>query len=522
MANEGRADPSEHGSGAAWRAVINASYALLEFAWPIVVSLIATPIIVTGLGPSAFGVLSLVAVTLGLFSLLDLGMGGAAIRAIAQHVERNERDEAAKVLSTVVSTYAAIGVLGAAAIALATPLFVTDVLTIPAELQPDASTAFLIAALGFPVTLIVAAFASVPKAVQRFDLSTRVAVVFTTIGPLVSVALVLAGLGLPAVVAGTLAVNVAMGVAYYRVASRLLAFRGLRLGVDLRILGRLARFGGWFVAASIGVTVLYQLDKLLLGSLLSVAAVTFYVVPGSMANRIQGAVGAGTQIVFPVASALFVQNSRSGLLRLYRDGTRLSFLLAAALSVPMAVFAEPFLRTWLDPGFAQRSTGVMILLVATYALLGLTGVAWGLAFGSGRARINAAFAIGMAILDVALLLILVEQYEITGAAVAYLVSAAVGAPALIAYVERAVLGLSGLEFLVQYARVLPAVAIQAVGALLLRGLAVGLLPTLGLMAITALALPLLYVRLGLATTDDRVLIDQFVARLRRLRPARSR
>jgi O-antigen/teichoic acid export membrane protein len=294
------------------------------------------------------------------------------------------------------------------------------------------------------------------------------------------------------------------------------------LGIDFAILRGLAGFGGWFVAASVGVTVLYQLDKLILGSLLTVAAVTYYVVPGSLANRIQGAVGAGTQIVFPVASALFVQGRRDRLLRLYRDGTRLSFLLAAALSVPMAVFAEPFLRYWLSPAFAERSSSVMVLLVGTYALLGLTGVAWGLGFGSGRAKINALFALGMAALDVGLLLVLVGPYEITGAAVAYLLSAAIGAPALIVYVERAVLGLSGLEFLMQYARVLPAVGVQVVAGLLLRGLAVGLLPTLLLMAMTAVALPLLYLRLGLATSEDRALIDQLVGRLGRLRPSRPR
>jgi O-antigen/teichoic acid export membrane protein len=517
MANQPPPDQGERASGAAWGALVNASYALAEFGWPIVVSLIVTPIVVTGLGPSAFGVLSLVAVTLGLFSLLDLGIGGAALRAVAQHVERGDRDLAAAVLGTVVTTYAGIGAVGAILVVLVTPSLVADVLSIPTELQPAASTAFYIAGLGFPVSLIAGAFASVPKAVQRFDLSTRVAVVFTTIGPLATVVLVVAGYGLAAIAAAALVVNVVMAIAYYRVASRLLGVGRLPLGIDMAILRGLARFGGWFVVASIGVTVLYQLDKLILGSLLSVAAVTYYVVPGSLANRIQGAVGAATQIVFPAASAIFAQERPDKLVRLYRDGTRLSFLLAAALSVPMAVFAEPFLRYWLGPTFADRSSVVMVLMVGTYALLGLTGVAWGLGFGSGRAKINALFAVGMAVLDVVLLFLLVGPYGITGAAVAFLLSAAIGAPALIVYVERGVVGLSGVSFLAQYARVMPAVALQLGAALLLRGLAVGLLPTLVLMAATAAALPLLYLVLRLAPPEDRALVDQMVGRVRRLR-----
>jgi O-antigen/teichoic acid export membrane protein len=510
----------ESTSDAAWRAVKNSSYALVEFAWPIAVALAVMPVVIHGLGPSAFGVLSLVAVTLGMFGLLDLGIGGAAMRAVAQRVEQGELDSAARVLGTVVTTYLCIGLVGAAGIALVTPLLVSHVLSVPAELQSSASIAFYVSAIGFPVSLIVGAFASVPKAVQRFDLSTRVAVVLSTVNPLSTVALVIAGYGLPAIAVASLVINVAAGIVYYRLGRHLLGGRGIRLGIDTMLLRGLARFGGWFIVASLGVTILYQFDKLLLGSLLSVAAVTYYVVPGSLANRIQGAAGAATQIVFPVSAALFVRGRQVGLERLYLDGTRMTFLLAAALGVPMAVFAEPFLRYWLSPEFADRSSVVMVLLVGTYVLLGLTGVAWGLGFGSGRAKVNALFALGMGGLDVGLLLVLVGPYGVTGAALAYLLSAAIGVPALIRYVERNVVGLSGHEFLLQGARVLPAVVLQVVGALLLRVMAVNLASTITLMGATAVALPVLYLLLGLATPGDRALLDQFIGRLRRRYPSR--
>src|SRR5687768_11210944 len=104
---------------------------MVEFAWPIAVALIVTPIIVNGLGPSGFGVLTLLAVTLGLFGLLDLGIGGSATRAVAQHVERKDLDSAANVLGTVVTAYVAIGLVGASIIFLATPFLVSHLLSIP-------------------------------------------------------------------------------------------------------------------------------------------------------------------------------------------------------------------------------------------------------------------------------------------------------------------------------------------------------------------------------------------------------
>ncbi len=502
---------------AAYRAMKNSLYSIVEFAWPIALSLVVTPIVVNGLGADAFGVLALVAVTLGLFGLLDLGIGGAAVRAVAQHHGQGDLDAAGRVVGTVVTAYLLIGIVGGVVIAVATPLLVTTLLSIPPGLQPAATIAFLAAALGFPVSLLVGAFASIPKAVQRFDRSTRVAVVFSTVGPIMTAALVVAGLGIPAIAIAGLGMNVVALVVYYRVGRGLLGGAPIPLGIDRALFRELAAFGGWFLIASIGIAMLYQVDKLLIGALLSVAAVTFYVVPGNLANRIQGFLGAATLVVFPASSSLMASARHDALARLYRDGTRLTFLLAMTLGVPMAIFAEPFLRYWLGPDFADQSATAMVILVATYVLLGLTGIAWGLAFGTGRARVNALFALAMGAIDIVLVLLLVGPYGIEGAAFAYLASAVLGAPALIWTIERGVVGLTGLAFLRQYARVLPAVAVQVVIAVLLRQVAVGLPLTLATMAAAAAALPVLYLLLGLATPGDRELLGQLIARLRQVR-----
>lgn len=494
------------------RALRNSGYAIVEFAWPLVLALLVTPYVVHGLGTAAYGVLSIVAVTLGFFGLLDLGIGGAAMRAVAQHFERQEYGDAGRVLGTAITVYLAVGVGGAILLALLTPLLVTRVLSVPADVQRPAIAAFLVSAIGFPVTLVVGALASVPKAAQRFDLSTRVALLATTVGPVAVVAAIALRLGLAGVAVASLLVNLAAGSIYYAVAHRLLQGASIPLRLDRGLLGGLASFAGWFLLASFGVTILYQLDKLLLGALLSVSAVTYYVVPGNLANRIQGILAAATQIVFPATSALLARGNPEALVRLYRDGTRLTFLLAACLGVPMAVFARPFLAAWVGQDFADRSSSAMVLLVCTYVLLGLTGVVWGLAFGAGRAKANAVFAVGMGAFDIALLLLLVGPYQVTGAAAAYLASAALGVPALIAYVERQVIGLSGWAFLAEYARVAPAIVIQAGAGLALARVTNGLAPTVAGMAATAAALPILYLVTGLATPRDKALVGHLIGR----------
>ena len=500
--------------GRAWQAARNAGFALLEFAWPLGLALLVTPLLIRGLGVDAYGVLSVVAVLLGMLGLLDLGIGGAGVREMAQHLGRGELRPAATVFGTVVTAYVAIGLAAALFVFLAAPLVVTGVLLVPDDLVDPAVAAFRVSGLGFPMALAVGALASVLRAAQRFDLSARVALVFSTIGPLAALAMVQLGAGIVGVAASAVAVNAVAGIAYYRSARRLLGDVPIPMGVDTAVLRRLIGFASWFLVASIGVVVLYQLDKLLVAGMLGVTAVTYYVVPGNIANRIQGLLGAATAIVFPASSDLHARGDREALSRLYRDGTRLTFLLAASMAVPMAVFAEPFLRHWVGADFARESSLAMVLLVGTYALLGLTGVVWGLAFGAGRAKVNALFVLGMASLDVVLFVLLVRPYGISGAAAAYLLSALVGVPLLMGYLERTVLGLRGVDYLAEYARVVPAAVIVGVLALWFRPVASSFTTTLLAMGALAVALPLVYFLSGLAMPTDRALARRLIDRVR--------
>jgi O-antigen/teichoic acid export membrane protein len=463
---------------------------------------------------AAYGVLAIVAITIGLAGLLDLGLGGAGLRSLAADVDRGDLVAARRTIGTILTVYAAVGVIGVVVIGVAGPLVLTRVLGVPATLEPEARIAFLLAALGFPLTLVAGALASVARAAQRFDISVRVAVATAVISGAATAAAVLLGLGLIGVVVATIVAN-AFSCLINLVAARHVLGGPITFGLDTRILRDLAGFAGWFVVSSVGVAILYQLDRYLVGAVLGVGSVTYYVVPGNLAARIQGLLGAAGYVVFPASASLVSRHDPERLRRLYRESTRLLFVLGTSVAVPLAAFAHPFLAGWIGPEFADTSAPLMSVLAGTYLLLGLTSVAWGLAFGAGRARANAMFAVGMAVLDVALFFVLVGPLGTLGAAVAFLLSAAIGAPALIVYVERAICRLSGVEFLVQFARVVPAVALQAVLAVALASAVSGLPMTLTAMAVTAAALPLLYLLSGLAPQRDRELLLHLIVPGRR-------
>jgi len=506
---------SEHGSpDLAWRTLKNSIYGMIEFAWPILLALFASPYIVHGLGVDAYGVLSVVGVTLGFFGFFDLGIGGAATRHIAVAYERGDAEEINHVVSTVLAFYLLVGVLGAAILGILAQPLSTQILKIPMGLQHVAQLAFYVGATGFAVAVVSGSFNAIPRAIQRYDVAAKLAIITATMNTGLTLLVLHFGGGLGWVVLAGFVMTLVTAAAGLFIARRLVPTLELRVRFDKALFKELFSFGAYFLISQLGVLVLYQADKLLIGSFLGVAAVTYYVVPGNLATKIQGLVAAATSIVFPVSSTLFESGRSDAMGRLYREGTRLVMILATAVSVPMAVYAGKFLLFWMGQDIASKSSEVMVLLVATYYVLALSSMAWGIANGSGRAKVNALFTIVIAAADVVLFLLLVKPLGLVGAGLAYLISAAVGVPILVSYIERWVIGLSGFEFIKTGWRIWLVGAVQGVLAWLSLRVVTNLWVTLILMLASFASFFVLYVAFGYLQQGDRDVIRMLLRRLR--------
>lgn len=500
--------------GLAWRTLKNSIYSLIGFAWPLAIALVVSPYIVHKLGTDLYGVLSIVGVTLGFFGFLDFGIGGAATRQIAAYYAKEEHDNVSRVVSCVLAFYLAIGLVVGALILALTNVLVTRLLGIPEALQQTATAAFYIAAPSFLTSLVAGAFMSVPSALQRYDISTKFGIVLTTINTMMTVAVLAAGYGIVAVMLGGLVVTLVALPVEYAIARRMVPSIRLRAHWDPPMLKELFSFGGYFLLSSVGVLLLYQADKLIIGGMLGVAAVTYYVIPSNLAQKIQGVIGSTTNVLFPLSAALFESSKRDTLIELYREGTRLVLIFVAIMAVPLAVFSGKFLTYWMGPDIAQQSSVPMLLLVGTYAALALSGVPWGIANGSGRAKINAVFTLAIAATDIALLFVLVRPYGVAGAAAAYLISAVVGVPLLICYIERSVLGLSGFVYLQIGWRIMVVALLQIALAVLVLPLASSFVATVSLMMGSAVSFGVVYWALGFVREGDRRLILLIVGRFR--------
>src|SRR5947209_11721446 len=113
-------------------------YNLLGQGVPLVVGMASMPVITRALGDARFGLLALMWAIIGYFSLLDLGLGRATTKFVAEALARHDGRLARQVAGFAAAGQTALGVVGGALLAAVTPWVVTDLLRVPAELRVEA------------------------------------------------------------------------------------------------------------------------------------------------------------------------------------------------------------------------------------------------------------------------------------------------------------------------------------------------------------------------------------------------
>lgn len=495
----------------ATRTARNALFNLVGFLYPTVLTIVITPVFLHYIGTEAYGIYALSVAFLLTIGVLEFGLVLALMKYVPEHIARRETDAAVMLVRAGLALYSLIGIVGALASASIGIFFVQSLFDVSPELTSTARLAFILAGVAFVLTMITSIFGGVIASLQRFDIATKVVITATTGATAVSVVLLMLGLGLTAVMVGVV-VRPALGLVLFARAART-GLPGLRLTPKWHsgMLRQLASFSAYTFIANISGLVLFQLDKFFLGVFSGAALVTFYVVPGALAQRLHAAAASITSVALPTASELFSRDDRRRVQVLYGRATWLTALFLVSVSTPAAVFAPDILEHWVGGSFKEKSTVTLQILIATYLVLGLAALPYYISLAAGRPRLVACFSVASAAMNVGAIVLLIPRYGIVGAAVAYLISV-LGVPVFIWYVERRVLELLRSPWPGVAARLTVAVVAQVAVCLALRPLAEDLASTLGLVLLSILVAPAVLLGLGFIDAEDKALVGRILSR----------
>ncbi len=366
----------------------NALWNLLGQAAPLIVALVTIPVLIRRLGVERFGILTLAWMAAGYLSLFDLGLGRGLTQLVAAKLATGTRARIPALVWTAIVMMSALGVVGAVAGAALAPWLVRRGLQVPPELVAETIRALYLLALALPAVTVTAAFRGLLEATQRFGLSNALRLplgIFNFVGPLVALAF---SRRVDVLVAVLVAGRVGATVAHVVVCRRTMPDLLSPPSVDPALARPLLSFGGWMTVSNVVSPLMSYLDRFLVGALVSMSAVAYYVTPYEVVTKLWLIPGALTGVLFPAfAASIAADPPRAA--RLLDKGCRYVFLALFPLVLTLVVLAAPGLDLWLGAAFARHGARVVQWLSAGVLVNSLAQVAFAFVQGAGRPDVTA-------------------------------------------------------------------------------------------------------------------------------------
>jgi len=387
---------------------------------PLAIGIVSIPYVLHRLGVDRFGVLSLSWIMAGYFNFLNLGLGPATTKFVAELLGSGESHRLPVMVWTSVFLSTVLGALGAAALGAATPLVIKHVFIVPPSLIGEARLVFLLIAMSFPVVFAMGPLRGVLEAAQRFDLMNAVTLPLNSAYFLIPAGAVWLGFGLPAIVGFLLLSRLLALVAYLVLGLRLFPSLGRAFVFDGKALRALLSFGGWVSVGNVVAPLITYLDRLLIGALVSVAAVGYYAAPYEALSRASVFPGALVGVLFPAFSALGASRRQADIEDFFVRSVRYVILGMGVPTILAVFFAHDILRIWLGSDFANYSTWAFRIISVAVLLSSVFWVPHVLLQAVGRPDIPSKLLVLELPLYGGLAWCLILRLGITGAALAWM------------------------------------------------------------------------------------------------------
>ena len=397
------------------RVFLNALWSLSGFIITTAIMFAAVRIYISYLGLASYGVFTLAMSVLGIAGVFNLGLGDATTKFVAQYHSQDRPDRVTMVVAATAIIYLCIGVAGTTLLVLSAPLIAHHILRLEGLHLVEATQSLAIVGYGFFPLIAQTVFLGYFDGLQRYRVSQTILIARTVIGFAAGTSAVMLG-------GGVVSLLVAIVFVYWLSVAvvAVLACRELvtvpypdwRLREQFReVLG----YGLFTGLTSLGTTALGQLDKVLVGSLISLEAVSIYGVAQGAASKLLAFANATSRVLMPFFSAR--SGDDSSLSRPFYKAWRTSVVTCTGIATVFFAASPWLVDIWLGPETGTRVLIPLLLFVVVYAVHCVNVVPYHFLLGRGYAAQVAWHTLGGGLLTLLGIAILGPSYGLLGAIV---------------------------------------------------------------------------------------------------------
>jgi O-antigen/teichoic acid export membrane protein len=398
---------------------LNSVWNLVGQSSPLLLAAFAIPLLVRQLGVDRFGVLTLAWILVGYFSLFDLGIGRATTKLLAEKIALGDSEAAASLIWTAIFSMVLLGLCFGGMLFAMAPWLSRSGMKIPLLLQSETLRSLRCLAIAVPFVTLTCGLRGMLEAQQNFAAVNTLRIglgAITYLGPLT--VLPFSRSLVPVILALVIARVVSCG-AHFWVCRRYIPALAQSVAWDQRAFRDLLGFGSWLTVSSIISPILVYLDRFLIGSLISISAVTYYATPSEIVTKLWVIPSALAGVLFPAFSEALAVDNQDRAASLYERGVGGTFAILFPLMLVVILFASEGLRFWLGEEFARRGTAVLQILAIGVFVNSLANIPYALLQASGRPDLTAKLHLIEVPCYVGLFYWAVRMRGIEGAAIAW-------------------------------------------------------------------------------------------------------
>lgn len=328
----------------------------------IAVGFLLSPFILHHLGDDAYGLWVLIFSLTGYYGIFDFGIRSSLVRYVSKFQATGDREELARLVNTSFFTYSCIGLMLLVPTVLGS-FYVNRIFHVPAGFLRDARILFLMVgaalALGFPLGIA----GGILEGLQRFYLLNWTNIASTLTRAVLIVIALRHGLGLLTVALITVSLPLVSSTVRSFIAHRLLRVQYGWHYVNRESLKQVASYGSVTFMIIVAGQLRFKTDAVIIGSLLSAGAITFFSIAGRLVDYATEVVSSLAQIFTPMSSHFHATGEFAQLRKIFVAGNRACAFVAVPLAVTLIVMGKSVIECWVGARYVSSYPVLLILLI---------------------------------------------------------------------------------------------------------------------------------------------------------------
>ena len=379
----------------------------------VMVGIFLWPFILHHLGDAAAGIWVLIFSVTGYYGLFDLGIRSSIIRYVSKYSATDDREKLTQFVNTALFTYTGIGVTSMVLTALLRSS-VEHFFKIPPEMHSQARLLLLMVgasvSLGFPLGV----FGGMLEGLQRFYILN-----WTNIGATLARAALIVyflnrGYGLLTVALITVGLPIISSMLRGIIVFRLCPVPLGLTHVDRSSFRHMANYGGATFLVMIAARLRFRTDELVLGTMMSTVAVTWFNIGARIVDYAQEFVASLAQVFVPMSSQSEATGNLDRVRKIYIAGNRACAFLILPITAILILLGKHVIRIWVGARYVPHSYPVLVVMIIPFALMLSQAASTRVLFGLGKHQTLAAITVIEGIANLVLSIALVPPLGIVG------------------------------------------------------------------------------------------------------------